>query len=283
MSQVDQLSHKMSAPTTNPNPTHNFQISSPSGSESLQQSPQLTTLPQPPAYTSQSPSLLLNFSWKKLHVLVQDDTAPSSSPLYSIAIHTTTGPHILLRTFPDGSTIGTGTLHLFSITPDISIHGRSGRLRAQKRFRTDYSYLSYAYSDVAGQAVTLRWKSASGFVAWDFLCVDGEGNTVARFEASVFNVSKVARVEFMGPKAWDAKFREEVLLVGLTLYYCMVSRTYNVFNIFGSVFLREGPERSELKLEDRDGGGDRDTGIDGSGKGYIVDKETYGPKLNISR
>jgi hypothetical protein len=60
----------------------------------------------------------------------------------------------------------------------------------------------------------------------------------------------VGRIDFLDAKAaGNEAFREEMLLLGLTLYYCMWFRTYNVFNIAGSIF-------TDTKPLDKDGGVD---------------------------
>lgn len=219
----------------------------------------------PPAYTA--PVLLLNFSWKRFHVLVAEEHKPTDAS-YTINIKTTLGPHVVLRSSEDSTAIGTGTLHAFSINPDLEIHGHSGRLKALKRFKTEYTLLSRAYSDTI-EPTTLQWKSKSGFTSWDFICVDETGITVAVFSANLFAFSKAVRVGFYDTKAYSIEAREEILLVGMTLYYCMISRTYNVFNLFGAVLTRPGQPQ------------DTDASTPVETDKPKAQQELYGPKLNV--
>jgi hypothetical protein len=225
--------------------------------------------PEPPPYPNSA--LLVNFSWKKFQILVTEEHRPSVEA-YSISIRTTFGPHVILKSIESGATLGTGTLHAFSINPDIVTHGHAGKLNALKRFKTEYTHQSHAYSD-SDTPVPMTWKSSSGFTSWDFVCVDALGIPAARFTATHIHVSKVARIEFMGPRAESVAAREELLLVGMTLYYCMVSRTYNVFNIFGSILTPAGQKEKDKAEENS---------LYGLKRGE-ASEEQYGPKLNVVR
>lgn len=209
-----------------------------------------------------SSSLFIHFSWKKFRHLVTADQNDISQPIYNVSIRSTIGPHIIIR-YPDTEgIIGTGTLHAFSISPRYTLRNRPGQLKALARLRTEYNHISHTYQ-LDGRPHSMRWTSASGFASWDFVCIDETGNAVARFSASVWNVKKVGRIDFLDPKiASNEAFREEVLLLGLTLYYCMWFRTYNVFNIAGSIFTNTKPldkdaiDGSELSLLRSDEAGD---------------------------
>lgn len=151
-------------------------------------------------------------------------------------------PHIIFESKDTGSVIGTGTVHVISIEPDFEIHGRKGTLRAQHRLKSHYTYLSHAFSD-SDQPVLMTWVSGdTGFVDWDFVCLDENQNPVAKFTAHIWGVKRMGKVEFMGPRALSEAVRDEVVVVGCTLYYCMCVRMNNVFNLVGSAIVRPGRE-----------------------------------------
>lgn len=83
--------------------------------------------------------------------------------------------------------------------------------------------------------------------------------------------------------AGNEGFREEMLLLGLTLHYCMWFRTYNVFNIAGSVFGNTQPldknavDESELRALGRAESRASVDDVDGLG---VRREETGAPRLN---
>lgn len=106
-----------------------------------------------------------------------------------------------------------------------------------KRFKTEYSHLSNVYSET-DEPATMTWTSKSDFKTWDFICLDPQQLPVAKFSANIWAVKKVGNIEFLGPKAGSEAAREEILVTGLTLFYCMMLRMNNVLSLFGAVFHR---------------------------------------------
>ena len=64
---------------------------------------------------------------------------------------------------------------------------------------------------------------------------------VAKFSANIWALQKVGNIEFLGDKADSKEAREEIVVTGLTLFYCMCLRTNNILNLFGAIFSRPGP------------------------------------------
>jgi hypothetical protein len=109
-----------------------------------------------------------------------------------------------------------------------------------KRFQTEYSHLSPNYS-ADGAPVALRWTSSSGFKSWDFVCLDPQENPIARWSANMWAVKKLGQIEFMGEEtATNEALREELMVMGLTLYYEMMYRINSVLALFGAVISRPG-------------------------------------------
>lgn len=98
----------------------------------------------------------------------------------------------------------------------------------------------------------MTWTSQSGFKTWDFICVDEKQEPVARFSANMWALKKVGKIEMLGPKALDDAARDEIVVVGFTLYYGMVIRVNNPLNLLGSAFLsKEKPDKVN-KIEKAD-------------------------------
>lgn len=196
-----------------------------------------TSLQTPiPQADAQNPALVVDFSWKSLKTTVTELGA--TTPLYT-GDFKKTKPSIVFKT-GDGSPLGTSTIHAVSIHADYTIHNRAGTLRALKKFKTAYTHLSPAYSDTE-TPMPMTWSSNCGFKNWDFVCLDANQNAVARFSSNVWAVKKLGVIEFLGPKASDREAREEIVVVGLTLYFTMLLRTNNFLNLVGAVFARTGP------------------------------------------
>lgn len=67
---------------------------------------------------------------------------------------------------------------------------------------------------------------------------------VAKFSANTMSLRNVGRVEFLGPTLMaNEAFREEIVVVGMTLMYTMVLRSTSILSFFGAIIARPG--RSE--------------------------------------
>lgn len=104
--------------------------------------------------------------------------------------------------------------------------------------------------------VTLTWTSDSNFKTWDFVCVDEQQMPIAKFTANIWAMKKLGKIEFMGPKADREALRDEILVTGLTLVYCMTLRSSSIFSLFGAFFASPGHDKkynSDPAPADRDG------------------------------
>lgn len=205
----------------------------------------LATLPH--EVSSQSHTLAVDFKWRKLRTLITDANESNPTPLYTVDCNILTN-NLTFKTPQNDQIIGTGSAHAISISPDYQLHGIKGTLKAQKRLRTIYTHMSTAFSDT-GAPVKMTWTSQSGFKTWDFICVGEKQEPVARFSANMWALKKVGKIEMLGPKALDDAARDEIVVVGFTLYYCWILRVNNPFNLLGSAFLsKEKPDKVD-KIE----------------------------------
>lgn len=201
-----------------------------------------------------SSTLQLDFSWRKYQTRISSASEPSN-PIYIVHYKTWRSPHIIVKSASSDATIGTGTLHAVSINADYTIHGRKGKLKALKRWKTEYTHLSEAYATPDSSPATMRWTSSSNFKTWDFICLDEQQMPVAKFAANWWGIKNTANIEFLGPKATSEAARDEIVVTGLTLFYCMVLRINNLGSLFGAIFARPGP----IKEGEQEGSG-RKTG-----------------------
>ncbi|KAI9374439.1 hypothetical protein BJX61DRAFT_498301 [Aspergillus egyptiacus] len=198
--------------------------------------------------------LQVDWSWRNFHALVTDVDHPTAPPLYQVKWHALTKPHLVFTRPETGEVFGTGTLHAVRIHADYTVAGRTGTLHAQKRLQTLYTHQSYAYADADADAsldsstnrppVTMTWTSDSNFTRWDFVCSDERLRPVARYSARLWGVKKIGVVEFMDDRELSEQQREEIVVVGMTLAYCMLLRVNNVFNLLGAALPKKKPEDS---------------------------------------
>ncbi|CAM1507783.1 Fc.00g046310.m01.CDS01 [Cosmosporella sp. VM-42] len=198
-----------------------------------------TGIPPPYHGSPSNPTLQVDFAWRKMKALITDRESPET-PSYIVDFQTIKSPHIIFKSTADEREIGNGTLHPISINADYKLHGRKGQLKALKRFMTEYTHLSRAYSDDDSLA-TMIWTSKGSFKTWDFICNDENMNPVAKFSASCWAVKKVGNIEFIGPKSTSREAQEEIIVTGLTLFYCMLLRSASILSLFGAIFARPGP------------------------------------------
>lgn len=190
----------------------------------------------------QSRELAVDFKWSKFHILITDLDTTNPDPTLRYDVSTgMMAPHLKIKSTQNDQQIGTGTVHAISISPDYELHGSKGTLQAKSRLRTIYTHLSHTFSDT-DQPAKMTWTSQSGFKTWDFICCDENQNPVAKFTANIWAFKKVAKIELLGPKAFDPAAMDEIVVVGLTLFYCMYVRINNPFNLVGSAFMRSGKE-----------------------------------------
>ncbi|KAF7561511.1 hypothetical protein G7046_g2636 [Stylonectria norvegica] len=195
-----------------------------------------------------NPTLTVDFSWKKFKAFIAEANNPKE-PLYAVDFMTIKSSMIVKST-ANGETVGTGTIHPISINAKYELRGQKGQLKALKHFHTSYTHLSDNFSD-SDAPVAMTWASSCGFKTWDFICLDDQQNPVAKFSSNSWALKKMGSIEFMGPKATSAAAREEIVVVGLTLFYCMLLRTTNFFSLFGAIFSNPGPIKTEAAENSR--------------------------------
>ncbi|KAJ5649487.1 uncharacterized protein N7484_003210 [Penicillium longicatenatum] len=190
---------------------------------------------QPLETTDQHTTLRIDFKWGKFKSLVSDVNKPDK-PLYIIKYKLFSPKQIIYKSASTNDVIGTSSIHVVSIDPDYECRGRRDTLVAQKRFKTLYTHRSGFLKNPQGQPAVMTWTGDVGASKWDFVCTDEQQMPVAKFTANLWGVKKIGKIELMGPSSHEEGVRDEMLITGMTLAYCMVLRTSNIFNLLGSVF-----------------------------------------------
>lgn len=196
--------------------------------------------PQPNDSSLPSRTLQVDFTWKKFNALITDKDNPQAKPLY-VVDYKTLKQRLDFKYAADESVFGTGTYHVININADCEIHGKPIVLQALRHLHTSYMHLSNAFSDT-GKPVPLTWTSDGGFKTWDFICLDAKQRPVAKFTANMWATKKVGRIEFIGDKATSRAGMEELLVMGMTLFSCMLWRASNFLSLFGAAMVR--PEQA---------------------------------------
>ncbi|KAF1816592.1 hypothetical protein P152DRAFT_454831 [Eremomyces bilateralis CBS 781.70] len=182
----------------------------------------------------QGRTLQVDFSWKDFTAKVVGKDDPEAKPVYLVDFKSLK-PHLVFKRAEDESTFGTGSLHTFGIDADCELNNQSITLKAQKRFKVEYTHQSRTYSDT-DEPVTMHWTRDSDFRVWDFICMDADQSPVAKYSVNCWAFKKIGTIEFMGPKANSDAVKQEILVMGLTLYYCVARRSTSILSFFGALF-----------------------------------------------
>ncbi|KAF2497642.1 hypothetical protein BU16DRAFT_525273 [Lophium mytilinum] len=189
---------------------------------------------------------LIDFSWGKFKSLITDKNDPASTPLY-IVNYKAFSPNLVFKSAATDTVLGTGTIHAISINAKCTVHDRPIKLKALKHFETSYEHQSLAFSDT-DQPVPMTWTGSLGLRTWDFVCLDEAQMPVAKCVINNWGITRVGWIEFLGERAAESeKAREEIMVTGITLMYCMALRFSNFFSLFGAVFARPGREKDATK------------------------------------
>ncbi|KAJ5093169.1 hypothetical protein N7456_009030 [Penicillium angulare] len=200
--------------------------------------------------SNQHVKLRIDFKWGNFKSRISDVNNPDQA-LY-IVKYKMTGKNFIYMA-PDGKqVIGSGSVHMVNIDADYECRGRKDTLVAQKRFVTAYTHRSGVLKTSDGQAAVMNWTGDINLKTWEFVCVDENQAPVAKFSANLWGIKKLGKIELMGPLAHDEAFRDEMVIVGMTLAYTMVIRMNNIFSLFGSLFGSPGHDK-KWKAEDFSG------------------------------
>lgn len=116
----------------------------------------------------------------KKHPLYQIDQN-SGAPLFS------SKPHMTISQSTSKAVVGTVTFHSWSRTIDLEVHGRPIPFESEGMFTRAYAYSSPAFGE------RLRWE-CDGIWRADLILVNSRQEWIARFESSMFSMSKEGKI-----------------------------------------------------------------------------------------
>lgn len=124
-------------------------------------------------------------------------------------------PHLNVKSAATGISLGTATFHCMSSRIDILVRGTPMTLEPCGTWgRKGHQFPSVAL----GGNTFLRWKHDKH--DQDLSCVDEQDVILARFHFSNWSLTKVGKLELVGPMANDYReggLMEEVLVTGLAM------------------------------------------------------------------
>ncbi|KAL8716695.1 MAG: hypothetical protein Q9225_005993 [Loekoesia sp. 1 TL-2023] len=129
------------------------------------------------------------------HMTITDEA--KSLPLYKIDQNSgsafSSKPHMTITqpsstsSNPTASVIGTVTFHNWSRTVDLEFHGHPVPFEPEGIFTRSYGYSSPAFGE------RLRWE-CDGIFGSDLVLVNQRKEWIARFDASLFSMSKTGKI-----------------------------------------------------------------------------------------
>ncbi|KAJ6021764.1 hypothetical protein N7540_007268 [Penicillium herquei] len=192
--------------------------------------------------TKQHVTLQIDFKWGKFTSRISD-TQNTEVPLYMVKYKIFSQKQLVYLSGATQDVIGTGSIHMINIDADYECHGRKDTLVAQKRLSTIYTHRSGVLKNYDNTPVVLTWTGDIGLTKWDFVCVDEQQMPVAKFSANLWGIKKLGKIQLMGQAAYDESLRDEMVITGMTLAYCMITRMNNIFSLVGAIFGEPGHDK----------------------------------------
>ncbi|KAF2110297.1 hypothetical protein BDV96DRAFT_583783 [Lophiotrema nucula] len=177
--------------------------------------------------------------------------------------------------------IGQSKVKIFHIDCNTTIRGREVRLSADSRLMTRYKYPSIAFAENEKKPTIMTWKCNSKWRCFDFDLLDESGKVVAKFLPKYLGVRKWATIQMYGPRAWDSLATEEVIITGLSLYFCMIYRASSPVPLVGALTSRKG---KDFGTAERDAQAEYERNMAGDSDGLLQPNgSTLDPKEVWSR
>ena len=205
-------------------------------------------------------TLQVDFAWSKFRNTVSEKTGSNLRPLY-IQHFRPTKPQLRFEDATNNTPIATGTINNVSIAAECTIHGQTIPIKPLKKWKTAYNYLSTCLSSV-GTPVPISWITSNDMKIWDFICVDSATQApIAKFSVNIWALKQVGNFHFEKNAAeLPVEARDEIVVVGLTIFYVMMTRMNNPLHLLGATFAKAGKVEDDaqvggVELEERLGDG----------------------------
>ncbi|KAL8992852.1 MAG: hypothetical protein Q9169_006785 [Polycauliona sp. 2 TL-2023] len=144
----------------------------------------------PPAPDYNTPRILHIYRDGMTHRHMTITDMDKTHPLYTMdqnsASMFSSKPHMTI-TSASGTIIGTATFHSLSRDIDLDMQGHTIAFDSEGMFTRAYAYQSPSFGE------KLRWE-CDGFWGGDLVLVNGRKEWIARFDASMFSMSKTGKI-----------------------------------------------------------------------------------------
>lgn len=212
-------------------------------------------------------TLQVDFAWSKFRNTISSKSPSGTlTPLY-IQHFRPTKPQLRFELADTHQQFATGLLKSVSITSEITLHGRAITLTPLSNWKSKYNYLSSTLSRDPDTPEPVTWLTNSSMKLWNFVCLDKNQLPIAKFSANIWALKEVGNFHFTeSGEELGREARDEVVVVGLTLFYVICHRMNNPLNILGSMFGKAGPVRGT-----ENGGSETRSG---SGNGQAVEMDS---------
>ncbi|CAO2653577.1 Nn.00g029880.m01.CDS01 [Neocucurbitaria sp. VM-36] len=189
--------------------------------------------------TAQGLHLQIDFAWSKFRNLIFEKNGDRLEPVY-IQHFRPTKPQLRFESVTENSHIASGTINNVSISGACTIRSHDIDLKPLKRWKTEYNYLSKTFSSSA-DPVPISWIANSSLKIWDFVCLDANQLPIAKFSVNLWALKQVGNIYFERSKEEiSEEERDEVVVVGVTLLYIMMTRVNNPLHLLGAAFAKPG-------------------------------------------
>ena len=199
--------------------------------------------------------LQIDFSYRKFKNLVSEKANNTLTPLYAQRFGVLKPQLKYDALAPDGTaptSIGTGTIMNVSISAECTLHGETIDLKPLKRWKTQYNYLSRAFSHSDnGNPVPITWVTETSLKIWDWVCINSATQEpIAKMSVNLWALKQVGNFYFEKTKEELGQWkRDEVVVTGLTLLYVMISRINNPLNLVGSMVAKPGKAEGGIETK----------------------------------
>jgi hypothetical protein len=195
-------------------------------------------------------TLQVDFAWSKFSNIVSEKTGDQLTPVY-IQHFRPTKPQLRIEDASTHTPISTGTINNVSIAAECTVHGEVIPIKPLKKWKTAYNYLSTTLS-ATSSPVPISWTTTTSLKIWDFICIDSKTQTpIAKFSVNWWAIKQVGNFHFEQDAATlRREVRDEIVTVGLTIFYVMATRMNNPLHLLGAAFAKAG----KVEDDDRTGG-----------------------------
>ncbi|KAL9580842.1 MAG: hypothetical protein Q9212_004251 [Teloschistes hypoglaucus] len=168
--------------------------------------------PPAPAYsTSRTLHVYSDSSWSSRNMTIAD--ADRSHPLYTLTRNSggwlSSKPHLTVTSAQTSAVVGSATFHSMSRKVELDLHGKHVLFEPEGLFTRSHGFASPAFG-----YDRLTWK-CKGWGS-DLILVNSRNQWIARFDAAVWAMKKVGKLE-VGDGGIAGAALDEIVVSGLTM------------------------------------------------------------------